>query len=68
MINEKTQPPSKDLDTFISELTANLIEICSIIDPDNTIVDRYVEGYEFMDQYHYDAYMEKIADEIIKYD
>jgi hypothetical protein len=67
MTNEKPRPPSKNLDLFVGEITADLIEICRIIDPDNTIADRYVEGYGFMDQNHYDAYMEKIRLKTFKF-
>ena len=71
MINEKSQPQSnnsENLQALISNLTEDLFEICSIIDPDNEIRDRYVHGYGYMGTDQYDTYMDEIAAEIVQYD
>jgi hypothetical protein len=68
MTNEKPQPQSQpqssnsgNLQTVIDELAVDIVEICHIIDPNNNILDKYVEGYGFMGEEEYNEYLEKIS-------
>lgn len=66
---EKPQSNNEEkLQAFISNLTENLFEMCSIIDPTDEIRSRYVSGYGYMGVDQYDAYMDEIAAEIVQYD